>query len=109
MITRRSVMNESAIVPQDECAQAVIRDGVLSIRVPLTHLPVIIEGAWACCALNTRYKITNVAEFAADLTRELNREEEDGSTPIHRMFDKCIEEAINQGAFGIEEHENPEG
>jgi hypothetical protein len=41
--------------------------------------------------------------------RELNQESEDGSTRIHRMFDGAIEEAINQGAFGIEEHERQEG
>jgi len=68
----------------------------------------VIEGAWATNNLPTRMKITNVQEFAADLIHELNDESEDGSTRIHRMLDKAIENAISQGAFGIEEHEQQE-
>lgn len=88
---------------------AVIVRGSIVIRVPLSTLPQVLEGAWAAGGIDTRYKITNIDEFAADLVGELNREEEDGTTRIHQMFDKAIDEAIGQGAFGIEEHEDQEG
>lgn len=88
--------------------KAVIENGGIVIRVSLHALPEIVEGAWACSILSRRYKITNIEEFAADLVRELNRESEDGTTRIHTMFDKAIEEAIDQGAFGIDEHEKQE-
>jgi hypothetical protein len=88
--------------------KAVIEDGFIVIRVPVTALPVIVEGAWATNNLNPRYKITDADAFARDLVNELNSEAEDGTTRVHTMLDKAIEEAINQGAFGIEEHEQQE-
>lgn len=88
--------------------KAVIERGAIVIRVPLATLPMVLEGAWATNNLNPRYKITNVDEFARDLVNELNSESEDGTTRVHTMFDKAIEEAINQGAFGIVEHEKQE-
>lgn len=86
--------------------QAIIEDGSIVIRVALSALPMVVEGSWASGALDTRFKITNVEEFAADLAMELNREAEDGATMIHQLFDKGINEALEQGARGIEEHEN---
>lgn len=102
-----STVTESQSEERDEeSGRAVIRDGAIVIRIPLSYLPQIVEGAWGTGNLHPRMKIMNVDEFAADLVSELDREEEDGSTRIHRMFDAAINEAINQGAFGIEEHED---
>lgn len=84
--------------------RAEILDGVITIRIPVENLTPIIEGAWATGNLMGRLRLTNSSEFALDLLRELNRESEDGSTPIHRLFDKCIYEAVDQGAQGIEFH-----
>lgn len=84
---------------------AIIEDGSLVIRITLEAMPMIVEGSWAAGGMDTRYKVTDAAAFAADLVRELNYESEDGTTSIHRMFDKAIENAIGQGAEGIEEHE----
>jgi hypothetical protein len=95
-------------MPKGQNSSAKIENGEIVIRLALDALPAVLEGGWACNALPTRYKITNIAEFAADLVRELNREGEDGTTRIHIMFDKAIFEAIDQGAFGIEEHEQQE-
>ena len=86
-------------------AEATIEDGAIVIRVLVSALPQVVEGAWATGNLETRYQITNLDEFAADLVTQLNREEEDGTTTVHRMFDKAIEDAIERGAFGVEEHE----
>lgn len=85
--------------------QAVVEDGNIVIRIALTSLPMIVEGGWACNAILPRMKITDGVAFAKDWISEMNRESEDGSTPINRMFDVTINEAINQGAEGIEEHE----
>lgn len=88
--------------------RAVIKDGYLVIRVALMALPQIVEGAWASGGMDTRYKVTDAQEFAKALVCELNEESENGTTRIHKMFDGAIEEAINQGALGIEEHETQE-
>ena len=88
--------------------QAVIEDGAIVIRVPFDTLPMILEGAWGLNALDVRYKITDVDAFVKDFVHQLNYEDETGSTVIHRMFDEALDEAINQGAMGIEEHEDQE-
>jgi hypothetical protein len=93
----------------DNSGRAVIEDGAIVIRVPIAYLPIVVEGAWASGYFHTRWKLTNPDEFAAELMNELNAESEDGTTRIHRMFDGAIEEAIEQGALGIEEHERQHG
>lgn len=48
-------------------------------------------------------KITDEALFAKSVKLALNREEEDGSTPITRMLDDAFEWVSEQGEDGIEE------
>jgi hypothetical protein len=91
--------------PQTTNAQAVIEGNTIVIRVEISSIPMIVEGGWGCGAIGPRMRITDVQAFAKDWVRQLNRESEDGSTPIHRMFDATINEAIEQGAEGIDEHE----
>jgi hypothetical protein len=50
-----------------------------------------------------RYVVTDVAVFAKEVVRELQKEEEDGTTPIHSLLDKAILDAISNGAQGVEE------
>lgn len=88
--------------------QAVIEDGAIVIRVAIDHLPAIVEGAWMAGYMDTRFKVTNSATFAKALVTELNSESEDGTTLIHKLFDACINEAVEQGAEGIDEHEDQE-
>lgn len=57
---------------------------------------------------NPRYEVTDAHAFAKDFVAELNREEEDGTTPIHAMFDRAFDEAVENGADGIEEIERLE-
>lgn len=88
------------------CAVAIIENGTITIRVPINNLAAIVEGAWASGALDMRFKVTDEDAFARDLIGELNREEEDGTTPIHRLLDAMINEALESGGEGIEEHED---
>lgn len=92
----------------DNGGKAVIEGDEIVIRLPIEALPDVIEGAWSMNALRTRYQIVDGEAFAKELTLALNREDEQGTTPIHRMCDKAIEYAIDQGAEGIEEHPDQE-
>lgn len=96
------------MITLENSGRAIIEDGSIVIRIAIDALPMIVEGSWASGGMGTRYKVTDAAAFAADLVRELNDESEDGTTRIHRMFDKAIINAIEQGAEGIEEHEKQE-
>lgn len=92
----------------DNGGQAIIEGDALVIRVSLAALPMVLEGAWAMGKFDTRYKITDASEFAKELMHTLNREDEQGTTAIHKLFDQAILDAIEQGAFGIDEHEKQE-
>ena len=58
--------------------------------------------------LDPLYEVTDAHAFAKYFVDELNREEEDGTTPVHAMFDKAFTEAVENGADGINEIERPE-
>jgi hypothetical protein len=89
------------MMSQDNGGKAVIEDGAIVIRVSLDALPMVLEGAWTMGKFDTRYKITDAGEFARELMRALNSEDEQGTTAIHKLFDQAILEAIERGAFGI--------
>jgi hypothetical protein len=82
-----------------------LENGKITIEIAVDALPQIVEGAWAAGGMDTRYQVTDPKKFAEDLVRELRSEAEDGTTCVHTMFDAAILEAIEQGADGIEEHE----
>ena len=46
-------------------------------------------------------KVVDAAAFADAIYHQLNDEEEDGTTIVHRMFDDAIKEAVEQGAEGV--------
>jgi len=47
-------------------------------------------------------EVTSASVFAQEVLRQLLDEEEDGSTLVHRMIDKAVENAIDCRAEGIE-------
>jgi hypothetical protein len=49
-----------------------------------------------------RPKITDALQFAKEVVGELCQEEEDGTTPVHRMLDQAASDAIDNGAEGVE-------
>ena len=46
-------------------------------------------------------KVTDPEVFAREVARALQREEEDGSTPLHVLFDNAAESAIEDGCEGV--------
>lgn len=93
----------------DTNAQAVVEDGAIAIRISVSNLPQIVEGAWAAGGMDMRCRVTDADKFAEELCRELNAEDGEGTTAVHRMFDAAIIEAFEQGAEGIEEHGDQDG
>lgn len=84
-----------------------IEGDAIVIRLPIDVVPVCVDTAWARGFGDPTGKhewaITNPEGFAADVVRELNREEEDGTTPVHKLFDEVLAEAIEQGSQHVEE------
>ncbi len=48
------------------------------------------------------YRITNTIGFARDVVKELEEEQEDGTTLVHEMLDTAIEGAVEKGSEHIE-------
>jgi len=85
-------------------AQAVVKDGRIEISIDIDALPIIVSGSYCCCnRLDGFWKVTEPVAFAKEVCYVLNYEREDGTTPIHMMFEKAFTGAIGQGAEGIEE------
>jgi hypothetical protein len=81
-------------------AEAHIDDGVIVIRVPVSVLPDALR--WDPRVDHSGVTVTDADGFARDVVREMNREEEDGSTAVHLLFDRAMAEAIEQGSAHVE-------
>lgn len=46
--------------------------------------------------------VSDPVQFAADVCAALEDEEEDGSTPVHRLLDAAIDSAVNDGSEGLD-------
>lgn len=80
--------------------------GVLDMRIGekvLAFATDICPALWDGEKDRQLYRVKDAAVFAKEVADELNREGEDGSTPLSRLLDKCIVEAVEQGAEGVEE------
>lgn len=84
-------------------AEAEIVDGKIVITLAINHLQTAIDGGTALGTIDGSWKLTDPNEFAKELLQSLHREDEEGTTVIHRMFDEAINDAIEQGVDGIEE------
>jgi hypothetical protein len=87
----------------DTGATAVIHDNKIEISIAVDALPLIVSGSCAANGLEGLWRVTDADMFATEVALALNREEEDGTTLVHKMFDKAFGDAIDQGADGIEE------
>lgn len=78
-----------------------VKDGFLTIRVGvnlLCHAVQYAEYGW-----DDEYKIEDKEVFAKDMAVALLSEEEDGTTPVHRIFDAAAADAIENGSEGVVE------
>jgi len=77
----------------------------LEIKLRASHLEFAFDHApWnedeKC---RQEYRICDREEFLDDLANALNREEEDGSTPLTRLLDECMEWLVEQGCLSVDE------
>jgi hypothetical protein len=54
-----------------------------------------------------KLRVTDPEEFAQDVARALEREEEDGTNDLHRLFDKAMIDAVEDGSGAVEECDEP--
>lgn len=77
-----------------------VEDGVLKISIGVALL------AWAVQSQDqwpAEFEVTDLREFAHSMRYRLQKEEEDGTTPVHRMLDKAAQDVLEQGDDGVDE------
>lgn len=77
-------------------AEARMEDEKIIITLSIQNLQQIALGAWAAGYMDP-IRITDAKAFAAAMCQELNNDAEDGTTPIHRLFDNAILQAFESG------------
>ena len=96
---------------KDQPLKVEIIDGVLSISIGVGTLRFSAEHApgppltWYDDESEEfmKYGISDEAEFAKDVLRELLHEREDGATPVHILLDQAMWKAIENGSLGVDE------
>lgn len=73
------------------------------IELPLSTLRVALHGSPlnSDCYGNPAYRVTDKDMFGDAIVEALEREEDDGTTPLHRLFDAAILDAIEDGCEGV--------
>lgn len=51
--------------------------------------------------------VVDPVEFAKELANQMQKEEEDGDTPLHQFFDQCVLDGLNGGNFMSVDLDNP--
>jgi hypothetical protein len=90
-----------------------IKDGQLKISVGIDTLAYSAEHSEYANPFDEKlydykqiFKITDPLQFAKDVKLILEREEEDGSTPLNLFLDKICESTFDDGSEGVEYEEN---
>jgi hypothetical protein len=101
-------IDSSASVRRDDVPLTCkVVDGAIQFAIGekvLAHATNICPRLWDAEKDRGRYRVTDPAVFAEAVAHELNDEREDGSTLLTDALDKAVEEAIEQGAEGVEEN-----
>jgi hypothetical protein len=88
----------------DHSAEAVIERGCIVIRVPIVALADAVAGGCDAGYVEPPIIVLDAELFALDVVRALNQEDsEDGTSPVHHLFDTAFERAFEAGAQGVEE------
>jgi hypothetical protein len=84
-------------------ATAEIKRGHIVIRIPVEVLAeeYVIPADLLDEDFKPRVKVTDLNLFARDFVDAMNREAEDGSTPITDLLDDAYSHAVDNGAQGI--------
>ncbi len=88
---------------------AVTRKGRLAITLGVETNSFALTQGWKYFGSDfARYRITNALEFAKDVKRELEREDEQGTTLLTELLDRAAELAIGRGSAWVEDTKDPD-
>jgi hypothetical protein len=87
-------------------AQAYVEGDLIKISIRVSLLPDVIKDSADGGHLDFGElgppSVVDAKRFAKDVCNALNDEREDGTTPVHLLFDAAFEKAVEDGSLGIE-------
>lgn len=95
--------SEAPLSVRLEYDQIVIRVGIDTLAFCAENGEAFQEYNEATGKYERLYRVENARQFADDVVLALNKEEEDGTTPVHTLLDKAIEAAADNGSLGLYE------
>jgi hypothetical protein len=95
-------MENAELEVKIENDELVIHIGISTLCASVRNCSVIDEAVMNADGDESSVVIYDETVFATGIISALGREEEDGSTLIHRMLDNAAESAIESGCEGIE-------
>lgn len=98
-------MAKKAKSPRAAPMAVKIKGGILTISIGVETLKSAAERHeefWLPMTDKYSMVVSDADRFAKDVLLELEREEEDGSTPVHLLLDKAIYQASEQGSEGLD-------
>jgi hypothetical protein len=95
---RRFNMSNNALSGPESPLRVNVEDGELVVRVGINRLD-----GHECHNKIPELKFDNREEWVRDVIAEIDREEEDGATPLNTMLDNAMEAALEQGSIGVAE------
>lgn len=84
-----------------EGRQLVIRVGVETLAWAFEHAPENNPWDEATDRYVQSLRVIDPVIFAKDVCFSINREEEDGSSPLTEFLDKSCREAVDNGSIGV--------
>ena len=97
-------MKNAGLEVKIENEELVIRVGISTLCKAVRQCPSISDAVMEADCDESVVEITDETVFAQAICDALEDEEEDGSTPVHRLLDAAADSAIEQGCEGIEFH-----
>lgn len=88
-------------IKKENLLKVSLKDNKITISIGLDALAFAVESGpdWS-----EEFRVDssdNFKKFGESFLQYLEHEEEDGTNPIHRLFDSVAEEALNQGCEGF--------
>lgn len=83
--------------PRDQPLTIAVENDALTIRIGAQTLLHALSGI----DYLGEFEITDPETALIDLVRALKCEEEDGSTPVHRMLDTAFIDAVEHGSLAV--------
>ena len=82
-----------------------MENGCLLISIGIDTLEHVVKHCPEFDDVAPMPELADIDVLCSDIIQELEREEEDGTTPVHRLLDKAIYAAMENGSEGFSDTE----